>query len=386
MKKKLLILSILTILFSLVACGGDKPSVSTDPISQETVKTSTEPAISSEVSTDVEEPEPAAVKKAPSAFKAIRMYADYLDGLAKDDEALRATLRYDILYVDNDDIPELVYMEDCAHSSMVHMCLAYEDGVFEVGEFGEYGNFSYLENGGRILSFYMNHGTYLFDFFTLENRTLQEDKCYETVEDQFDGDTIRYYIDGDEVTKEEYDADYAKQYTGRFKSCEYYDAISYADSYDVYSILMEYHKSGHKPANIEMTDTIRSAAGIYGAVSYGVYRDDPANEKELSEGFANADLSEDGYLSAWFGAGSDETLITDYAMPLTAYKDGRGSAFGDSVWCVSATNDSKERDYEFHFIDEETVKLLVFDSKSTFGETAYYFVMKKIPEDNGPDD
>ena len=60
------------------------------------------------------------------------MYADFLDDLAKDDEVLRSTLRYDLLYVDNDDIPELVYMEDSAHSSMVHMCLAYEDGVFEV--------------------------------------------------------------------------------------------------------------------------------------------------------------------------------------------------------------------------------------------------------------
>ncbi|MBP5624436.1 MAG: hypothetical protein J6X36_06175 [Lachnospiraceae bacterium] len=361
------------------------PAVSNGPVASASEETSTE-TVSSAETENVEEPEPAAVKKAPSAFKAIRMYADFLDDLAKDDEVLRSTLRYDLLYVDNDDIPELVYMEDSAHSSMVHMCLAYEDGVFEVGEFGEYGNFSYLENKGRILSFYMNHGTYLFDFFTLENRTLQEDKCYETVEEQFEGDGTRYYIDGDEVTQEEYDADYAKQYTGRFTGCEYFDAISYADSYDVYSILMEYHKNGHKPANIEMTDTIKAAVGLYGAVSYGVYGVDPANAKEFEEGFANADLTEDGYLSVWYGDGADETLVTDYTMPLTAFRDGSITSYKDTVWYVMTSNDSKDRDYEFHFIDEETIRLVVFDSKRTFGDISYYFVMKKTVEEEGPDD
>ena len=385
MKKKLLtILSFITI-FTLCACGDKTPAVSNGPVASASEETSTE-TVSSAETENVEEPEPAAVKKAPSAFKAIRMYADFLDDLAKDDEVLRSTLRYDLLYVDNDDIPELVYMEDSAHSSMVHMCLAYEDGVFEVGEFGEYGNFSYLENKGRILSFYMNHGTYLFDFFTLENRTLQEDKCYETVEEQFEGDGTRYYIDGDEVTQEEYDADYAKQYTGRFTGCEYFDAISYADSYDVYSILMEYHKNGHKPANIEMTDTIKAAVGLYGAVSYGVYGEDPANAKEFEEGFANADLTEDGYLSVWYGDGADETLVTDYTMPLTAFRDGSITSYKDTVWYVMTSNDSKDRDYEFHFIDEETIRLVVFDSKRTFGDISYYFVMKKTVEEEGPDD
>lgn len=385
MKKKLLtILSFITI-FTLCACGDKTPAVSNGPVASASEETSTE-TVSSAETENVEEPEPAAVKKAPSAFKAIRMYADFLDDLAKDDEVLRSTLRYDLLYVDNDDIPELVYMEDSAHSSMVHMCLAYEDGVFEVGEFGEYGNFSYLENKGRILSFYMNHGTYLFDFFTLENRTLQEDKCYETVEEQFEGDGTRYYIDGDEVTQEEYDADYAKQYTGRFTGCEYFDAISYADSYDVYSILMEYHKNGHKPANIEMTDTIKAAVGLYGAVSYGVYGENPANAKEFEEGFANADLTEDGYLSVWYGDGADETLVTDYTMPLTAFRDGNISSYKDTVWYVMTSNDSKDRDYEFHFIDEETIRLVVFDSKRTFGDISYYFVMKKTVEEEGPDD
>ena len=385
MKKKLLIILSLITIISLCACGNDTASVSNASVVS--AGSETDPvAASSEDESSIDEPAPAAVQKAPSPFKAIKMYADFLDDLAKDDEALRSTLRYDILYVDDDDIPELVYMEDSAHSSMVHMCLAYEDGVFEVGEFGEYGNFSYLANAGRILSFYMNHGTYLFDFFTLENRTLQEDKCYETVEPQFDGEDIRYYIDGDEVTQEEYDADYAKQYVSRFTSCEYYDAISYADSYDVYSILMEYHKNGHKPSNIEITDTIKSAAGLYGAALYGVYGEDPAKAVSFDKGFANADLSEDGYLSVWFGDGSDEMLVTDYAMPLTAYRDGHGAVFKDTLWYVKASNESKDREYEFHYIDEETIRLVVFDPKGTFGDNSYFFVMKKTYEDDGPDD
>ena len=50
------------------------------------------------------------------------------------------------------------------------------------------------------------------------------------------------------------------------------------------------------------------------------------------------------------------------------------------------SNDSKDRDYEFHFIDEETIRLVVFDSKRTFGDISYYFVMKRTVEEEGPDD
>ena len=44
------------------------------------------------------------------------------------------------------------------------MIMAYTDGAFEIGEFGENGSFSYVPSGGKILSFYMGMGSYLYDF------------------------------------------------------------------------------------------------------------------------------------------------------------------------------------------------------------------------------
>ena len=187
MKKKVTLLTALACSIVLAACESDIPENIPDPstVITESVSVDEEkPAVSvssddTEASVSVEDPEPAAVKKAPSAFKAIRMYADYIDGLCDGHEELASTLHYDILYIDDDDIPELVYMEHSAHMATVHLCMAYEDGVYEVGEFGEYGNFAYVSGEGKILSFQMNQGVYLYDFFHLEDRTLQEDNSFE---------------------------------------------------------------------------------------------------------------------------------------------------------------------------------------------------------------
>ena len=248
MKKKLLLFTVLASLTVLAACESDipeivdNPIVISDSIPEDEIKP--EPPVSdNDTVVDVSEnnPEPAAVEKAPSAFKAIRMYADYLDAMCESREDLRATLHYDLLYVDDDDIPELAYMEHSAHVATVHLCMAYDDGVYEVGEFGEYGNFAYIPGTGKILSFQMNQGVYLYDFFHLENRTLQEDTSFEIVEGQLEGEITRYYIDGDEVEEEAYNTAFLAAKETNYSSCDYFDAFSYADSYDVYSILMQYH-------------------------------------------------------------------------------------------------------------------------------------------------
>ena len=387
MKKKLLLFTVLASLMVLAACESDIPEIVDDPIvisdsiPEDEIKP--EPPVSdNDTVVDVSEndPEPAAVEKAPSAFKAIRMYADYLDAMCESREDLTATLHYDLLYVDDDDIPELAYMEHSAHVATVHLCMAYDDGVYEVGEFGEYGNFAYIPGTGKILSFQMNQGVYLYDFFHLENRTLQEDTSFEIVEGQLEGEITRYYIDGDEVEEEAYNTAFLAAKETNYSSCDYFDAFSYADSYDVYSILMQYHKLGHRPPTIEITNEILNATGEYSADKFGVYGAEPKPIGDFEGMFASLTLSEDGFLSVWYGDGTDEGLVTDYAMPLNGFKTGIGTLSEGSEWYVTASNEDKTRNYEMHYMPDKTVKLIVFDSNGFKGDFSYYFEMSLMEE------
>ena len=394
MKKKLLLFTVLASLTILAACESDIPEIVDDPIvisdsiPEDDIKP--EPPVSDNdavISVSENEPAPAAVERAPSAFKAIRMYADYLDELCDGHDELAASLHYDLLYVDDDDIPELAYMEHSAHVATVHLCMAYEDGVYEVGEFGEYGNFAYIPGTGKILSFQMNQGVYLYDFFHLENRTLQEDTSYEIVEGQLEGEITRYYIDGDEVEEEAYNTAFMAAKETNYASCDYYDAFSYADSYDVYSILMQYHKLGTRPPTIEITDEILAKTGEYSADKFGVYGAESKPIGDFEGMFASLSLSKDGILSVWYGDGSDESLVTDYAMPLTGFKTGMGTLSEGSEWYVTATNEDKTRNYELHAMPDATVKLIVFDSNGFKGDFSYYFEMSMLeePEVEGED-
>ena len=96
--------------------------------------------------------------------------------------------------------------------------------------------------------------------------------------------------------------------------------------------------------------------------------------------FASLTLSEDGFLSVWYGDGTDEGLVTDYAMPLNGFKTGIGTLSEGSEWYVTASNEDKTRNYEMHYMPDKTVKLIVFDSNGFKGDFSYYFEMSMMEE------
>ena len=159
----------------------------------------------------------------------------------KAEEAFRAVLegyderaRYQLIYLNDDDIPELAVMTDCAHASGAEL-YAYIDGkaeqlytLSEEGyidtQFGSWGTFFYEERQGMVYHFYdRNGGAGEFGFVCAWDGTSAEmqilhiyDMYIEYFDEGMDYATT-YYVDGEPVTSEEYDKatefnDYVKRF------------------------------------------------------------------------------------------------------------------------------------------------------------------------------
>ena len=380
MKKRLLTAFIILLSVMTVSCGKDENSSKAsleEPLPS--VSVSEENEASLEVSTEISASEDipdATINDAPDLDTTITMYADFLKNLYESKPDSMFNLRYSIVYADDDDTPELVYMEDSYHAASVHMCFAYKDGVYEVGEFGEYGSFAYVPRGSRIISFYMNQGVYMYDFYSIKDRTLQEDRYFEIMEAEEDTDTV-YYIDGDVVDKDAFDAAYAEANNYKFETCEYYGAFSYMDSYDVYDILYKYATTGIKPPTVKINDDVKEAAGHYSAMAFGEYGM-VATDTVGTDIYCDVDVSEDGYLTIKYGNG--EASVEDVNIPITAFYDALSTIEEGSLFAVTAMNDSLTREYTFHYMPDGSAKLLVFDGGQIFDNSSFYFLLAKLVE------
>ncbi|MCQ2520358.1 MAG: hypothetical protein MJ107_07500, partial [Lachnospiraceae bacterium] len=292
-------------------------------------------------------------------------------------------MHYDLIYIDDDEVPELVYMEDNYHAATVHLCLAYEDGVYEVGEFGQYGMFSFVPKKGKICSFFMGMGTYLSDYYTLENRTLQEEKYFEMSEDINDNSKSIYYIDGDEVDADTYNKETEAISNQGFVTCDYYAAFSYEDSYDVLKILTEYATTGIKPHAIEITDEIKNLESSYHAIKYGPEGNEikDINILEGSQAGMYGGLSFDSnaLVSIWYG--NEDKSFADYAMPISKYMDALSIVETGGIFGIRCLSEDTFREYLIYSMPDGTIKLEIYDSRMTFDAGKVTFILERDTEE-----
>lgn len=377
MKKKIGLALVISQLLVACACGKKVPETAAPSISGSGIGDETE--ISREVSVSVEisdgNTEAGDISKAPELSETVRMYADYLNKLYNGSPDAMYGLRYDLVYIDGDDVPELIYMEGDYHAATVHLCMAYVDGVYEVGEFGQYGSFAYVPGGDKIVSFYMGMGNYLYDYFRLENRTLQEEVYLEMSEDPDDIDKNIYYIDGDEVDAETYREALDKAQSDNYRVYDYYGAISYIESYDVFEILNTYAIMGVRPHTIEMTSEILGIQGDYYGVQYGPEFNEIKDINEYDGIYAGFSMDAAGYVSVWYGNG--EVSFADYAMPIGHFADALSIVETGGLWEISAISQDMYREYKIYAMPDGTVKVVVFDSHMSMGAGKETFIFER---------
>ena len=115
--------------------------------------------------------------------------------------------RFSLVFVDDNDIPELLLMEDDCHAEGVKVYTYYQDQVVELGSFGSSGLMQYVERAGLIFSHYMGHGESDNDFFEIkEGQAVLICNMHSTPYRKNGIDTSLYEIDGVAVNEKTYRA------------------------------------------------------------------------------------------------------------------------------------------------------------------------------------
>ena len=144
------------------------------------------------------------MQQAPYAQAYLEFLTEYAQN-SKDGKGQGA--RFSLVFVDDNDIPELLLMEDDCHAEGVKVYTYYQDQVVELGAFGSSGLMQYVERAGLIFSHYMGHGESDNDFFEIkEGQAVLICNMHSTPYRKNGIDTSLYEIDGVAVNEKTYRA------------------------------------------------------------------------------------------------------------------------------------------------------------------------------------
>lgn len=120
-----------------------------------------------------------------------------------------------LAFIDDDDIPELILIEDNSHAARVKVYTYYQESLIELGEFGSMGSMLYVEKGGMILSGFTGMGECDSDFYHVEGGEAKL-VCSMMDYQPLEGSPF-FEIDGVRVTEETYN----KKWEELFDTYEY---------------------------------------------------------------------------------------------------------------------------------------------------------------------
>lgn len=161
----------------------------------------------------------------------ISCYADYLQQYCDQSSNFTANnLHYSLVYIDEDNIPELAVIEDNSHASGVHICVYRDGAVIEIGEFGSFGAFLYSLRQNVIYSGFSNMGEGFASIFCIDgidSTELQSFHSYPVYGDDDEYETDIYELDGQVVSEETFDEAYEKWRTSEMESLSYQSPSCY---------------------------------------------------------------------------------------------------------------------------------------------------------------
>ena len=138
--------------------------------------------------------------------KVLLAYAEYLRKFYEEYPYKSDGMKYDLVFIDSDNIPELAIIPSAAHAFGVIICV-YNDGkVVETGEYGSFGECRFNSYENLIFSTYMEQGEEESFFYRIEGTERVELLALHSTP-QYEGlqYIAQYYeVDGTEVSEEVY--------------------------------------------------------------------------------------------------------------------------------------------------------------------------------------
>ena len=136
-------------------------------------------------------------------------------------------LKFDLVYIDSDDIPELAIIPLPAHPDGVHICVYNDGAVVEAGEFGSRGWCKFKPYGNLICSDFFNMGEGFSSLYRIEGTESVELQTFHFWEIYRDDQYIEtgYEVDGVEVSEEKYHEAWEKWNVDEMTLRGYDDAV-----------------------------------------------------------------------------------------------------------------------------------------------------------------
>lgn len=117
--------------------------------------------------------------------------------------------RFNLAYIDEDDIPELIIMDDDFHAASGDVYMYYEGEVVFIHSYGQYGGFPFVTKGNYIMSGFSGMGEEYASYHKIEDGkdvsliTLRG--AADWSEEELDPEEDYYFINEEPVTKAEYE-------------------------------------------------------------------------------------------------------------------------------------------------------------------------------------
>ncbi len=111
---------------------------------------------------------------------------------------------FSLIYIDDDEIPELAIADGSHHVDKVSVYTVYGGKAIEVGEYGSNGEIEYLERGNVIHSNWTGMGAALDDYYSINAGNESEICSLTSEENPLNIGEYSYTIDDNDVSEEEY--------------------------------------------------------------------------------------------------------------------------------------------------------------------------------------
>lgn len=112
--------------------------------------------------------------------------------------------RFALLYLDDDDVPELVVMVGNAHAQGASVYMFQDGEVFSIGSYGQYGAMLYREKEGLLFHDYDTQGNVHSWVYQIEEDHVALLQSYDYSAGIQEEDKSAYWVDGKEVSEKRY--------------------------------------------------------------------------------------------------------------------------------------------------------------------------------------
>ncbi len=130
------------------------------------------------------------------------------------DEEISDTTMFELIYLDDDDVPELVVSDVGFHLSSAHLYACIGSRVSHVADLGSYGGFSYERRTGMIVYGDISQGYSFTEICEYRNGTVKDVWSCSDDELAAGEENATYTVNGTVVSKAEYEAAFNEQTAG----------------------------------------------------------------------------------------------------------------------------------------------------------------------------